>query len=267
MDAVRLATLFEEGRAAWPEVELSLQDFSDHMARGLGPAGELTGLHAADLYLACGAALGLVPAVFAFERAVLSQVPKFLARMKPSEVEIDEIRQTLREKLLMARPEGPPRIADYAGRGPLVAWVRVTALREALLQRRRQEGEPPAKDDMLAALPAAGEPELDHIRERCKDAFADAFRQAVSELTIEQRNLLRMYFADELGSAQIAATFQVNRSTVVRWLQTAREALRDGTRRILRERLRLSESDMQSMVGLVYSRVDVSIAGFLRETE
>ena len=79
-----------------------------------------------------------------------------------------------------------------------------------------------------------------------------------------QRNLLRMYFVDGLSTTQIGALFQVNRSTAIRWLQAARDELRETTRRLMRERLRLSEGDLNSILGLLHSQVEFSIGTFLR---
>ena len=68
----------------------------------------------------------------AFDREVLSQVGLLLGRMQPTPQLVDDTRQALREKLLVAAPGARPRIGEYAGRGPLQAWVRVAAVRAAL---------------------------------------------------------------------------------------------------------------------------------------
>jgi RNA polymerase sigma-70 factor (ECF subfamily) len=59
----------------------------------------------------------------------------------------------------------------------------------------------------------------------------------------------------------------VNRSTVVRWLADVREALFKETRRLLRERLRLNDSEFESLMGLVRSDLDLSISIFLTAPE
>lgn len=201
-------------------------------------------------------------ALRAFERALLAQVPAFVARLRLAPEQVAEVRQVLGERLLTPRPEGPPRISAYSGHGPLGAWLRVAATRVGLEQARAAAARPELSVQVEAAV-SEDNPELQAVRERCKAAFAEALRDATAELSAEQRSLLRMHFVDGLSSAQISALYQVNRSTAVRWLQEARAALAQRTRRLLTERLHLSESDVQSVLALVYSQLDVSIAGLL----
>jgi RNA polymerase sigma-70 factor (ECF subfamily) len=59
---------------------------------------------------------------------------------------------------------------------------------------------------------------------------------------------------------QLAAMENVSRATVARWLASAREALHEETRRELTGRLRVSESELNSLVALVRSQVEVSVA-------
>ena len=130
-----LQNVVDRGRARWPELELDEPEFAAHVARGLGGAdiaAELVELHAADLWLAFGCTVGDKDSLAAFDREVLSQVGMLIARMAPTPQLVDEVRQQLRHKLLLARPGERPRISDYAGRGPLQAWVRVAATRAAI---------------------------------------------------------------------------------------------------------------------------------------
>src|SRR5262245_22986013 len=102
----RLTSLWESGRSAWPGLELPAPVWVRHLAAHL-PAEEdaegfLASVHASDLYLACACALGDPAALVAFDRSILSQVPSFLSRVDSSPAFVDELRQLLREKLLVA---------------------------------------------------------------------------------------------------------------------------------------------------------------------
>lgn len=93
----------------------------------------------------------------------------------------------------------------------------------------------------------------------------ECFQQALGLLRGEQRSLLRMHFIEGLSSPQVAKLFQVHRRTATRWLQEARFELYDLTQRLLRQRLRISDSQFQDLTGVVLSRLDTSIAKYLKE--
>ena len=130
-----LRRAWEKGRAAWPKVELDEEVFAAHVLSKLAPdagAEEVDRLDAAGLYLACACARGVPSALAELDLHVLAKVPEFLARIQGSSALPDEVRQILRERLLVGAGGEPPRIATYSGEGPLAAWVRVAAVRTAL---------------------------------------------------------------------------------------------------------------------------------------
>jgi len=186
-----------------------------------------------------------------------------LSRFDPSPGFVDEVRQSLREKLLVSRSGMPPRIAEYSGRGALANWVRVAALRAAVDLRRR-DNEPAAakqEDDVVAAAAA---PDLLYLKERYGKEFQAAVSTAFTSLDDEQCNLLRLQHVDGLRTAQIAALFHVDRSTIKRQLASCRAKLLDETRRILRERLGMSPTEFQSVARLVQSQLHLSVERLLR---
>ncbi len=160
-----------------------------------------------------------------------------------------------------------PRIADYSGAGPLSRWVRVAAMRTAL-NLRRDEGAGPPRDGEAAveeiALPA--DRELDYLRSRHQQEFKDALQAAFAGLSQEQRNVLRMHYASGLSGDRIATLMQKSRPTVTRLLASARTAMMYETRRLLQERLRLTPGEMDSLIRVVRSQLDVSIASLLKQS-
>src|SRR5215510_5887513 len=121
------------GRAAHPAVDVPLDRFAAHVAAaGADDAG--LDRHGADLYLACACAAGDARALARFDEHVLAPAAAAVRSIDASPAFLDEVRQRVRAALLV--PDGAPaaaKLTAYAGRGPLRAWVGVTAVRTALM--------------------------------------------------------------------------------------------------------------------------------------
>lgn len=258
----RIAELVERARRAWPELAVDDARFAAYLAVRLG---DDDGAYVEDLYLACACVDGLPRALAAFDTRYLSFVPRYLARLDRSPSFADEVRQRLRERLFVASDGEPARLSSYSGRGPLATWVRIAAIRLALNLRRseRDSAELPSDEPMIA-----GNPELLLLRHRYRADFNAAFALAVAALTVEQRHLLRLHFLDALSLGRIAALHHVDKSTVSRWLSTARDALFTETERLLRARLNLGDGEAGSLIRLLRSHFgDVSVARLLRASQ
>src|SRR5688572_33291625 len=91
-----------------------------------------------DVALAQACAAGDPAALATFEQRCLgAPLDRVLMRLGATSAEIDEVKQQLRLKLLVAEPDRKPRITEYSGRGALEAWVRVVAVRAFLDLRQR----------------------------------------------------------------------------------------------------------------------------------
>lgn len=265
----RLHACHAAGRAAFPGIDVAPERLAAHLgalaAAVDDPADWLARLHADGLYLACACAGGQPRAIAIFEERLLSQAPMWLGRLGLPPATLAEVLQQVRARLFVGEGGAAPKIAEYSGEGPLGAWLRVVLQRTALsLLRRREDAplDPQAADE--AALGAAPDPELDVIRARYRDEFAAAFRDALRAQSSETRNLLRLHFLDGLTIDKLAPLFQVHRATVARWLQTARESVLDETLRLLRARLNVPAAELQSLVRLLKSDLDVSLSGALK---
>lgn len=264
-----LRELAQTAQAAWPGVPLSPQDFAAHLSRhtpeGSAPERLLHSLYVEDLYLACACAQGVPEALHSFEERFLSRVANWLPPGAAQQGVADETRQVLREKLMVGTR---PRIAEYSGKGPLLSWLRVVALRVAADLRRQRHGAQLGDEDdpalQAAALAAGGGPELEVMKERCWEDFKHAFAAAVSSLPSEERAVLRLYYIQELTQDEIARMLRVERSTVSRWVAKVRRTIFEETRRRLRERIGLSAEEFDSMVRLIRSHFDSSMARLLK---
>jgi RNA polymerase sigma-70 factor (ECF subfamily) len=265
----QLRRLWERGRAAWPGLEVSAQDFVHHLlphwpAEGDG-AAFLAALHGEDLYLCCACARGVAAALLSFDRSVLASVPAFVVRVDPSPAFADEVRQILRTRLLLAKDGAPPRIAGYSGSGPLASWVRIAAVRTALNLRRNRDDRPKDEVDDTTVGHIAQAPEVELLRAQHRQTFHSALREAFLRLSPADRNLLRMHFAGGLTGERIAGLLQVNRSTVVRGLARIRMELFQEVRRQLRDRLRLPPSELDSFIRILRSHFNLSLTSLLKE--
>ena len=253
--------------AANPGVSVDREAFLQHLTAH-SEATPLECLHVNDLHLAFACAGGNAEALREFDRRYHGEIPGALSRLRSSRTTIDEVSQMVREKLFVAPPGGRPKIAEYAGRGALLSWLRAVAVRTALSHRRREGLEPQLHDDgepLLAVAGATEDPELEHIRARYAEPFKTAFHDALRALTPQDRNVLRLHVVDGLNIDQVGAVYGVHRATVARWIAQSREALVEKTRALLSERLRLDTQEFESLTRLCRSRLDLSMGRVLGE--
>ena len=260
--AVRAA--WEAGRAAWPGVTVELARYTTHVAAA---TPEALARHGADLYLAAGCAAKDPRAIKTFDGEVLIPAARAVRTIDDGHAFSDEVCQRLRASLLVGDGTDRARIVDYAGRGPLKAWVGVAAVRHALMLRRGQQRarEVGVDDDWTGMLSVAstGNPELDLLKREHAAVFTQALRDAAGALELRLRSVLRMHFVDELSIDEIGAAYGVHRATAARWIQRARDELFASTRALLAERLALSPSELDRVTALVQSQLDVSLSSLL----
>ncbi len=261
-----LAVSWEAGRARWPQLAAE--------PAALATFGELAGAlpepavqrFAEDVFLACACAAGDQAAVRVFEELLLPPAQTAIRAIDATPSFVDEATQRLRTHLLVGEPGARPRIAAYAARGPLRAWVGVSAARVALMMRRssKRAKEVP-EDDWAVAISATstGDPELDLLKRQHARAFSTALADAARGLEPRLRSVLRMHFVDDLTIDEIGAAYAVHRATAARWIQRARDALFAATRTRLAQQLSLSPTDLDQLTQLVQSQLDVSLSQLL----
>ncbi len=215
----------------------------------------------AALAFACGR--GSPAAMAEFDRRYAPEFPGALSRFRFDRTTIDELAQTVREKLFVAKPGQTPRIADYGGRGPLVSWLRAVIVRAAIDWKRHEALEPAPTDDgepLLDMAEPSRDPELENIRARYAGPFREALRDAIRALDADERNALRLHVSEGLSLDEVARIYGVHRATVARWIRSARENVLKGTRKLLEQRLHLSPNEFDSLVAICRSRLDISFS-------
>jgi RNA polymerase sigma-70 factor (ECF subfamily) len=222
-------------------------------------------LHSDDLYLACGCAAGDPVALAGFERHCGPTIARAIASTGAPPAERDDLGQIIRQRLLVEPADGgPPRIATYSARGPLSSWVRVVATRETarMLPLVRRDLTP--GDDELAHLIAPDDdPEIGYLKRLYRDQFKRAFQAAVEALDDRARLMLRQHTLDGLSIDRLAALYGVHRATAARWIEAARDAILSGTQRRLVRELQLSRTELDSVIRLIRSQLNVSLPRLL----
>lgn len=261
-----LAAMLAAGRAAWPGIVVPDDVFLQHLAERLpgdgDPLAALAHTHASDLYLACACARGDAAAVRAFDQHFIAQVSTYLTRTQARPGVADEIEQRLRARLLVGDERLGPRIAAYSGRGPLGAWLRVAATREAQRLGASPESYPL---DRVGEIAVAADPELAYLKAHYGDDLAAAFAHTLSALEPREGAVLRLYYLEGMTADAIGMLYRVTSRTVQRWIAETREKILSEAHRRLAERLHLPRSEVEGLFGLLQSQIDVSIWRFLDE--
>jgi RNA polymerase sigma-70 factor (ECF subfamily) len=248
-------------RTRWPGIALDDAPFVAHLSQlAAGDAGKLAGLHIDDLFLAWACSRGDRAALAELDGSVLSLVPRWVQGFEG--VSADDVQQELRHKLLT----GPAaHLLDYTGRGALDRWVRVAASRIAIdLQRKRK---PESSDDAVDTLLSQPDPEIDFVKVHDREVLRSVLRDAVRSLPARQLGLLRLHYLEGVSLEKLAALERVHRATVARWLADARADALKKVRELLRDRLKLSSDEGDSLVRFLGSRLDLSLRSALSPRE
>ncbi len=263
----RLSSLLEQARQAHPSLRFEAGAFLRHLSARLPPTGDaessLSAIRADELLLAFACAQGDSAALAALDTHVLSRVREWIP--KEDSAFVSEVQQRLRQRLLMPEGSSPPKISTFTGRGTLAQWARAVATRLAIDIKREATGNVPLDEAPADADALVGrDPEFSFIRSRYQEEFRHAFREALAALSPKERNLLRLHHVDNLSVDSVGTMYQTSRSTAARWIAQARERLLETTRTALAGRLKLDAGELDSLLGLVRSHLDVSLHQLLK---
>lgn len=263
-----LRDMLDRGRRAWPDIAVPDEAFvalvADKVADTSSLLPALAALDADEMYLACGCDCNAPNAVARFEATYSPTIKTTLARMQLSDEMVADVMQSLLERLLLSRSGKRALICKYAGQGSLQGLIRVSAYRAAITLLRQDKSKSiPLEDDYQLALVTTS-PELAAMRAEYRIEFQRAFADAFQVLSSRERNILRLRFIDSLSVDQISALYRVHRTTASRWLSSARKSVAKETKRLLRQRLQVGESQLGPLIALVQSHLDLSIEHILR---
>ncbi len=215
-------------------------------------------LQLGDLLLACACERGDRAALAEFERAFAPDLLAAVHHVDRSGNHADDVLQVLRQKLFVGEPGGAPKIREYGGRGELRRWLRAVAVRAAI-DAARAVREIPVEDELLGAMVVADDhPELAHLKQASIAELKRALREALGALPTRERNFLQQYYLDGASLQTLARLYGLTPSAVSRGLAKARATLLGQVRNALMARLRISGRDVDSLLGLVQSQLELS---------
>lgn len=245
--------LFRAGQEAWPDIEVERAHIDAavqrHAAATLGP----------DLYLAVACVHGSRPAIEVVQAMLAAEVRYAAGKTTASADQIAEVTARLAQQLFVEEPGRPSALRAYSARGGLKSYLRVIARRELMRlvnAGRRMVG---VDETLIDALVPRTDPEISIIRERYRAEVDEALLAAVRTLDERERALLRYAFVDGLSVEDIGTLYDVHRATAARWVAAARESLGDAIRDALATRLKIKVTEVDSIVRLVKSKIDVSL--------
>ena len=222
-----------------------------------------------ELGLACACAAGRASALRELDEHYMGIVATATAHMRLDAATVDEVRQQVRQKLLVPDAEGAVKLVRYAGRGKLRGLVKVVAVRTALDRLRRNKADPAGgkstgDEDFERLASPAEDPELHFLKAHYREAFRTAFARAVGQLDRRDRNILRLHQLGGMTLEDLARMYGQYRSTIVRTLARVRKQLFSATREALREDLKLSRDEFDSVMVLIRSRLEVGLSRLLQ---
>ncbi len=269
----RCTEALERGRAEHPEIRGSPELFGEALGAKLAREAssewreletEIAELDVGGIFLAAACADGQAAAIERFETLYFAGLPKALRAMGAQAADIDDVLSVVREKLFVATDGGRPRVLAFAGGGSLEKLCKVIAARTLLNRQRSTRRERVSGDEALADLIAPqNDPELAAVKQHHRDAFREAFADAIAKLSSEDRNVLRLSLIHRLSIDEVGRIYQIHRSTAARRLAKLKDAIAQDTRMYLRVKLGADRKELQSLFRLVQSGLDRSFIRLL----
>ncbi len=260
----RLAAVVAAGEQAWPELQVDRRAAARFVAERTSAEADLDPARGADWVLASECARGTPAAIALFEARLMPQIVGSVRKLRLRPDELESALQRVRTDLLVSAPDRPAGITRYGGRGELVAWLRVSAVRAAMKLARGKGRDVALEEDQLGerVAGASDDPELAYMKAVYRPHFREAFREALGALDAKQRTVLKQSLLDGMSIDALASLYQVHRATAARWVSAAREALVAATRARFQARVRVSPRECESIFRVMGSQLDVTLRRF-----
>lgn len=263
----QLGEALQRGQAALPGSRTDAAAFLPFLARraaaSLQAGGALLDVQVADLYLLCGYVRGDAVASERFTQRYLPQVEAALRRTGVPEAQVADLRQfALQQVLIEPAADGG---GGYAGRGSLLGWMCVTAVRRAQTLLGRAGRELPLGVDLAERLTSKeADPEGAYFQRVYGAEFQAALREALASLSPRERTLLRLHYVDGLTTDQIGSLYHAHRTSAGRWVAQANARVRRRARAALLRRIQVRRSELSSILRLIRSQIEISLVNLLK---
>jgi RNA polymerase sigma-70 factor, ECF subfamily len=254
-------SIFYSAAAQWPGIEMSERQFDMAWKLLLDSHEAPDKNFAPDFYLVLACSDKKPKALEQLRALIKAQIPCLRSLGLDSSNEEDLVSITFTHLVENSR------LLAYSARAPLHSWLRTVMTNKAIDLVRKSSREVELDEVVLGDLATEGAPELEVLKKQFKGVFSTSFALAVKQLTPRQRNLLRQHHLDELSLEEMGALYSVHRATTARWLAEARVALLENTRKEVSVRMGIGTQEVDSIMRVVKSRLDISGSIFLRTGE
>jgi DNA-directed RNA polymerase specialized sigma24 family protein len=216
-----------DARRTWPQIAVPDEVFV--VAVSAREASHR--LHGADLYLALGCLRRDAYAIAAFDALVAAAIEHPVRAILGSAADIDDIRQRVCERLLVAGDRVTPGLANYNPSVGLAGYVRVVAARMAIDERRQRARLFPLEDTLVDALGSYPDPRLAELKSRYVEQFKAAVEGAIAKL----RDAMHVVDSPDLDGCKAAVSSPAdNSSSPPRRSMAARAAPTSASKSLVR---------------------------------
>lgn len=253
-------------RASFPRTEAHRAGLERRLHE-LRESGVLREPFVEDVMLAYACSVGDPEALATFQASVVPRMRRSLHRFRLSDVTKEDLLQAAVVKILVGGNSG--RIVDYQGRASLASWACTITTRAALDETRRVVKEVPiaAHSSTGGTWQIEAPPEFAHIADVWSISMKLAIEQALSELSLEDRAVLRMHFVEGKTLDEVSRAFDVHPATVSRRLADLRRTLLTRTRDGVVGRLGVPDEDLPSVERACAAGVDLSLSRLLADDD
>lgn len=265
LDSVTAA--IEAAKRRWPALAVDPEAVASFVAARIGPqtlTEQVEGLALVDVVLAVGCTTHAPGAVETFVQEYGREIDHLRVQTGLSSMPADELRQRVLEHLLVARADGPPRIAGYRGEGSLHRWVKMATTRVAIDLRRRASTRAGLEEPAVLAsvVTDAGEGVL--LRLQLLPAFRQAVRDVLSALSDDDRALLQLRYVEGLSVTELAELRGIHRVTMSRGLTKLRERVGEQVQARVSELKAIPREELARALDEVRSRLDFTLSVLTR---
>ena len=254
-------TAYDEARHTWPRLALSRAAFEARIVSVVElaspPPARLADLRPVEQYLVQACMQGVPGALGTLEAHAFGLLAP-VSRQFAGILGLDELKQRVRDRLLVFEDGGLPRLATFTGLTSLERWVRIMGVRLALDAGRSAQRRESRERSLPDALPQR-DPEFYWMRQLYTENFERILLRSLSSLPPRDRNILRAQIVHGMSLDEMARVWGVHRATIARWLRASRTTLLDTVRAGLQHEAGLSESELDSVMNLIRSGVSEGV--------
>jgi RNA polymerase sigma-70 factor, ECF subfamily len=249
-------------RARWEKLPLKCEAFASYATDRGVVLDRLSSEIGADLYLAFACYERLPGAIQCFHQAYALKIRGIGRNFGNSECFADEVLQRVSEKLFVASGT-QPGIVQYRADAPLSAWINTVARRLALRQAKSAHPERFLDEDVLAnEIAETCDQELSLLREQHREIVRAALASALRQMPKREQRFLQLNLVAGISMDRIGKIYGLSQSSVSRKIQRAIRNVICSAKEEVREKLRVSSEEIESIFKLIQSCIDLTLSQF-----